>query len=75
MATINKQKVCDKCGDLVAEKSLLWHTFKDYVTVRLDEVPGYGNYEENTVVRKLHYCFSCWVGIAHQAKQEDKPCD
>lgn len=75
MATISKHKRCDKCGDLVAEKSLLWHTVKDYVTIRLDECPGYVRQENNTVVSKRHYCFHCWVGIAHQMEKEDKPCD
>lgn len=71
MATVSKHRVCDLCGDVVATKSLLWHTDKDYVTVRVDEAPGYVNQEQNTVVRKEHYCYHCWAGLFKQVPKEE----
>ena len=42
--------------DSVAIKhGLLWHTVKDYVTVRGDRVPTYVNYEDATTPVRLHY--------------------
>jgi hypothetical protein len=66
-------KCCDLCHKIVAEKSLLFHTVVDYVTVRVDEEPGYVHQENNTVVRKLHYCQPCWsriTGIARSMEDE-----
>ena len=66
-------KCCDLCHKIVAEKSLLFHTINDYVTVRLDETPGYARQEDPTVACKLHYCRSCWhrIELAAQQMKED----
>ena len=57
---VSASKYCDGCRDRVATKSLFWHTVKDYVTIRGDEVPGYSNYEDPTTRVRLHYCCDCW---------------
>ena len=60
---VSKSKVCNSCKYTVAVKSLLWHTVKDYVTIRSDDVPTYVNMEDNTTPGKLHYCRDCWNKI------------
>lgn len=57
-------KICDLCGDVVAKKmTFLYHTNKAFVTVRKDFPPDYANAEANTIVKKAHYCSSCWKMI------------
>lgn len=53
-------KICDRCKDVVAIKGILYHTVKNYVTIRADDVPTYCNMEDNTTAYKLHYCRDCW---------------
>ena len=65
-------KCCDLCNKIVAEKSILFHTVEDYVTVRLDESPGYVYQENNTVASKLHYCRSCWSRITYAARHMEE---
>lgn len=68
MSKRSAYKCCDLCHKIVAEKSLLFHTVNDYVTVRLDERPGYANEGDNTVPSKLHYCLGCWLRITSAAQ-------
>lgn len=59
------QKICNSCSDVVAVKHcILYHTVKNYVTVRGDDVTTYVNMEDNTTPYKLHYCGTCWGKIA-----------
>ena len=69
-------KYCDGCRERVATKRwLLWHTVKDYVTIRGDDVPTYVNYEDATTPVRLHYCRTCWNTITKQLpfKSEVEP--
>ena len=75
MSKRSAYKCCDLCYKIVAEKSLLFHTVEDYVTVRLDERPGYVNQENNTVASKLHYCRSCWHKIVYSAQKAKEAAD
>lgn len=68
---IRPQKICDNCEKIVATKSIFWHTTKDYVTVRTDDVPGYCNYEAHTSRSELHYCRSCWNKIVNNITTEE----
>ena len=58
--TVSASRYCDGCDARVATKSIFWHTVKDYVTIRGDDVPTYVNYEDATTPVKLHYCRRCW---------------
>ena len=58
---VSASKVCDGCKTVVAAKSIFWHTTKDYVTVRGDDIPSYC--EVPTVRVRLHYCSDCWNAI------------
>lgn len=60
---VNTSRYCNRCRNMVAVKSLLWHTIKDYVTVRGDTIPGYVNMEDPTTRVDLHYCKVCWNTI------------
>lgn len=61
---INASKFCDGCRDRVATKGLiLWHTIKDFVTIRRDDVPTYVNYEDATTPMEQYYCHECWEKI------------
>lgn len=61
---INASKYCDGCGTRVATKGFfLWHTVKDFVTVRRDDMPTYVNYEDATTPVELCYCSTCWEVI------------
>lgn len=60
---VSASKYCDGCKDRVATKSIFWHTVKDYITVRGDQVPTYANYEDPTTPVRLHYCWPCWNAI------------
>jgi hypothetical protein len=60
-------KHCDGCLEKVATKNwFLWHTVKNYITIRGDEVPTYVNYEDPTTPVRLHYCKDCWNTIVKQ---------
>ena len=70
---ISKNKCCNGCCDKVATKPfILWHTVKDYVTIRSDLVPTYVNYEDVTVPMKLHYCWECWSTITKELPFESE---
>ena len=61
---MNKSKYCNGCYERVAIKNcILWHTIKEYVTIRCDDVPTYANYEDITTTARLHYCRKCWNTI------------
>lgn len=54
-------KICDRCQDVVAVRNrILFHTVKNYVTIRGDDVTTYVNMEDRTTPYKLHYCRCCW---------------
>ena len=75
---ISASKNCDGCGVKVATKDfILWHTDRDYVTVKEDDTPGYVNYEDHTTRTDLHYCRKCWSIIVRQLpfKYEPGPFD
>lgn len=58
---INARKICNRCGRVVAEKSgFFFHTKEKYITVRVDDITSYVNYEDNTTANKFHYCHDCW---------------
>ena len=65
-------KCCDLCYKIVAEKSLLFRTVNDYVTIRLDEVPTWSHEERNTLASKRHYCLSCWHKIEYAAQHREE---
>jgi hypothetical protein len=58
--TVSASKYCNGCRERVATRSIFWHTIKDYVTVRGDDVPGYADMEAPTARIDLHYCRDCW---------------
>ena len=61
---VSKSKNCDGCNKRVAVKRfILWHTVKDYVTIRRDDVPGSVSYEDHTSRVDLHYCRDCWNAV------------
>lgn len=60
---VSASKYCDGCTARVATKSIFWHTVKDFVTIRRDDVPGYVNYEDPTARVDLYYCCDCWNSI------------
>ena len=58
---ISASKNCDGCGVKVATKDfIIWHTDRDYKTVRGDDAPTYANYEDATTRVDQHYCRKCW---------------
>ena len=68
-----KSKYCDGCHERVATKQcILWHTVKEYVTIRRDDVPSYANYEDATSRADLHYCKDCWNTITKQLPFESE---
>ncbi len=61
---VHATKYCDGCSEKVATKyCLLWHTDKNYVTIKGDDVTTYANYEDATTPYRLHYCIDCWKAI------------
>ena len=58
--TVSARKICNRCKDVVAVRSILFHTVKDYVTVRGSDVVTYMNMEDCETPYKLHYCRKCW---------------
>lgn len=60
---VRTSKICDGCRATVAIRSILFHTVKDYVTIKKNEVPTYVNYEDSTTTVDLHYCRDCWNTI------------
>lgn len=68
---VNAHKICDKCKAVVAIRYLiLFHTKKDYITVRGDDITTYVNYEDHTTPYKLHYCRTCWDGFVGKIEVE-----
>ena len=63
-------KRCDICGDVLAEKRLLWHTTQWYITLRIDDKPLFDEY--NTEEGEYHLCFKCWLGVKNSATRELK---
>ena len=75
---ISASKNCDGCGVKVATKDfIIWHTDRDYKTVRGDDAPTYANYEDATTRVDQHYCRKCWSIITKQLpfKYEPGPFD
>lgn len=67
------KKYCDICGEEIAVKhSILYHTERPYVTLRMDKPVTYVNYEENTTKSKIHLCLPCWFAMCGKVKQSLK---
>lgn len=70
--TINARRICNACHDIVAEKRcILYHTKKEYVTIRTDAPSTYVNYEDATTPGRLHICRSCWNKIVAKIEVQD----